>query len=632
MQADKQDFLIAGPILRHVSPSAFTLWLVTQQAVTTQLLITDHQGQAIVQKDLNKDNCHTVQVGTHCFIHLVELTLDTPLQADQFYFYDLIFDLETEQSLNTLVPALCYPGFDKPRFCLRSHVDNMYHGSCRKPHHHQDDALAILDDKLQASMQNPADYPAMLMMSGDQIYADDVAGPMLHAIHQVMNKLGLFNESWQGTDVNNTEELLSSKQCYYLRESLLPDDKASQAMLDSVFRGARKPIFTSVGAQNHLICLSEIIAMYLLVWSDTPWQWLELDKMPPQLDSKQQDKYQHELSSIDAFASSLPKVRRALAHIPTYMIFDDHDVTDDWNLTRGWEEAAYNNPYSKRIIGNALIAYWLCQGWGNMPKHFKQWADKVPHYFKTDVVTEHDDLVQQMFDWQQWHYVLDTQPKVVVLDTRTHRWRSENSANKPSGLMDWETLSELQQELVGEKAVIMVSPAPVFGVKLIEVIQHIFTFFGKPLMVDAENWMAHPGSANVILNIFHHKQTPPNFIILSGDVHYSFAYDVTLRNKKDSPRVLQVTASGIKNAFPDKLLSWLDRLNRFLFSHSSFLNWFTKRRHMKVKRRQIIEKGHVQKGAVLFNHAGIGEIILADEIDDVVVKVHTSDGREIEFD
>ena len=27
-------------------------------------------------------------------------------------------------------------------------------------------------------------------------------------------------------------------------------------------------------------------------------------------------------------------------------------------------------------------------------------------------------------------------------------------------------------------------------------------FFGKPLVVDAENWLAHRGAANVLLNIF----------------------------------------------------------------------------------------------------------------------------------
>ena len=152
--------------------------------------------------------------------------------------------------------------------------------------------------------------------------------------------------------------------------------------------------------------------------------------------------------------------------------------------------------------------------------------------------------------------------------------------------MDWEALCEMQQELIGQPSVILVSAAPIFGVKLIETIQKIFTFFGKALTVDAENWMAHKGTASVILNIFRHHKTPPNFVILSGDVHYSFVYDVKLRFRRNSPNITQITCSGIKNEFPEKLLRWFDRLNRVLYARRSPLNWFTQRRNMTIKHRR----------------------------------------------
>ncbi len=99
------------------------------------------------------------------------------------------------------------------------------------------------------------------------------------------------------------------------------------------------------------------------------------------------------------------------------------------------------------------------------------------------------------------------------------------------------------------------SPAPVFGVKLIETIQRIFTSFGKPLMVDAENWMTHPGSAYALLNLFRHPKTPRNFVILSGDVHYSFVFQIELSHKQQSPSIWQITSSGLKNEFPHRLLA-----------------------------------------------------------------------------
>lgn len=42
-----------------------------------------------------------------------------------------------------------------------------------------------------------------------------------------------------------------------------------------------------------------------------------------------------------------------------------------------------------------------------------------------------------------------------------------------------------------EDAVLPVAPAPIFGVKIIELIQRIFTTFGYSLAVDAENRMGH---------------------------------------------------------------------------------------------------------------------------------------------
>ncbi len=52
------------------------------------------------------------------------------------------------------------------------------------------------------------------------------------------------------------------------------------------------------------------------------------------------------------------------------MICDDHEVTDDWNMTRGFCEDVYGNALGVRIVQNALVAFALCQAWGNSPDRF----------------------------------------------------------------------------------------------------------------------------------------------------------------------------------------------------------------------------------------------------------------------
>ena len=54
------------------------------------------------------------------------------------------------------------------------------------------------------------------------------------------------------------------------------------------------------------------------------------------------------INTLTTFYDALPRVRRALANVPTYMIFDDHDVTDDWNISRAWRDQVHTSPLGRR--------------------------------------------------------------------------------------------------------------------------------------------------------------------------------------------------------------------------------------------------------------------------------------------
>ncbi|AFT96767.1 peptide methionine sulfoxide reductase [Alteromonas macleodii str. 'Balearic Sea AD45'] len=612
--------VIAGPIVRKVTSTECHIWVVTSNADSPTLNLSANE--VVVSGNCQRE---TIRVGKYAFIHLLSFTSSEPFEDTARIGYSLSFSDDAQQaSWENEQRGLLYDGQSSLCFHYTETPETILHGSCRKPHFHSDDALAQVDVLHKIAFKKQNDFPDLLLMTGDQIYADDVAGPMLKAIHSVIDRLGLYHEALEGAVVTNTNELATHEHGYYEREQLLPQI-ATNTVLSSIFFGAKKkPVFTSVNAQNHLIGSAEIIAMYLLVWSDTLWADINIDKdgTPP----KYHAIFDKEHEALNGFVKQLPQVRRALAHIPTYMIFDDHDVTDDWNLTRGWEQEVYGNPLSKRMIGNALIGYLLCQGWGNAPKKVAPLIAKVQESMGESGLNSHDEIIDELLDFDQWHYRLDTTPPIEVLDTRTQRWRSESNMNKPSGLMDWEALCDFQHSIIGKESVIVVSAAPIYGVKVIEAIQKVFTFFGKALTVDAENWMAHKGTANVILNIFRHYNTPPDFIILSGDVHYSFVYDVRLRFRRNSPHITQFTCSGLKNAFPDGLIKWLDRLNRVLYRSKSPLNLFTRRRNMSVKAREP-SLGYGE----LFNGCAIGVLKISQKNTDVQCKALLSNGKEVEF-
>ncbi|MGE6318117.1 alkaline phosphatase D family protein [Shewanella baltica] len=592
-------------MLRHCDATHFTLWFVSREPLTELTLRLGEQEFPLQDADV-----HYVPLGQHAHQYLIMLSRPELLTPNRVMSYQV--SAAQHGDIFASISQLSYGDASTPSVRFTPELTQVFHGSCRNPHHHSDDALVAADTHLAQIIDTGVadDRPALIVMSGDQVYIDDVAGPMLNAIGQVIDLLGLHHEQFEGANIASSEALhYQPADLYQRHKNLLPHTQYPAKT--ALWRWYRNhPIFTSSIAENHLVSLNEIIALYLLTWSPELWELVNIPKDVDGLTPANSARWQNEWQHLLGFKAGLTQVRRFMAHIPVYMMFDDHDVTDDWNLTAKWELAAYEHAFSKRIIGNALIGYTLFQGLGNAPDKFTDEIRPLLDAFFAQPQSESQDLlIEELLKFEQWHYTLATSPKLVVLDTRTRRWRSESNLAKPSGLMDWEALMDLQQELLGQSKVIIVSPAPMFGVKLIEAIQRTATLMGASLLVDAENWMAHPGAANALLSIFMHRKTPEEFVILSGDVHYSFSYDISIRFRRSSPNIYQITCSGIKNHFPEKLLPIFDKINGWLYGHFSPLNLLTKRKRMSLRGRR--PNGASSKRLV--NKSGIGILELADD-------------------
>ncbi|AZQ12124.1 alkaline phosphatase family protein [Shewanella khirikhana] len=622
--------LIAGPIVRHCDQNTLTLWLVSSRPLNAPTLTLNGENY--------QPHIDEIPLGEAAWMYLLRVTDDELLPEGKRISYDLV---ESDHSLLGELDGLTYPGHDLPNLIPSRNIHSLLHGSCRNPHHHSGDALVAADTLLA---QANTERPALLMLSGDQVYIDDIAGPMVYAIKQVIELLKLRQEDFVGAPLTGSDEIDYTPANMYQRyKGLLPHTQypAKTALWRWYIN---HPIFTSSIADNHLVSFAEMSALYLLVWSPELWQLIDIPKSPQGLGGKRLTQWQKEWDHLLAFRAGLAQVRRLMAHLPTYMIFDDHDITDDWNLTAKWEEAAYGHAFSKRIIGNALLSYTLFQAIGNAPQKFDaviadlkallaqprleaQGASSEDTSADESASISQDTLIHKLLRFEDWHFHLDTSPRLVVLDTRTRRWRSESNLAKPSGLMDWEALMDFQQQLIGQEKVIIVSAAPMFGVKLIEAVQRTATLLGGSLLVDAENWMAHPGAAGALLSMFMHRKTPQEFIILSGDVHYSFAYDVRIRFRHASPNIYQITSSGIKNQFPEKLLPWFDKLNGWLYGYFSPLNLFTKRKRMLIRGR----RPNGERSKRLVNQSGIGLVHLSDSGAPSRIAVLHADMSETEF-
>lgn len=269
--------VLVGPLLRRLEPTRLVLWLVGSRELALTLRLAP-VGDLV----LDATQCQVIPVGSHAFVHLIDIHLDNALPLDVSIDYDLLIreDDAQQTGIAQWAPHLLYGAAQCPNFVLRSRIDQLLHGSCRKPHHPANDGLLCVD-QLLATAPEPSQRPALLMMSGDQVYADDVAGPMLRAIHALIERLGLYGEHLDGAVVQDSAALYQHPASYYHRADLLPALESNDSLRERFFGGARKPIFTSSNADNHLVTFAEVMAMYLLVWAPTAWTLI--DPQPPVL-------------------------------------------------------------------------------------------------------------------------------------------------------------------------------------------------------------------------------------------------------------------------------------------------------------------------------------------------------------
>ena len=316
--------VLAEPLLLHVQKDCMMMWLVTTLPVNWHFRLRNGDS-TIEDRALSASEQTQIQIGNHAYLQLLRLQADSQWPVDCLLHYDLGINDGSVHWIADWALHLSHEPHTSPHLVIHSRVKRVMHGSCRKPHHDSDDALRRVDEEISLCGARGEQRPSVMLMTGDQVYVDDVAGPMLTAIHQLSEKLGLFDEVISEARIENGKALSKHEHTYYKRSHLLPFTKENAGVIDRFFGGARKPVFTTANAENHLVSLAEVLARYLLVWSPVPWTLIVCDE--PSLPAGLLKRYRKESDRITRFVDSLPKAARALCHVPCYMIFDDHDVS-----------------------------------------------------------------------------------------------------------------------------------------------------------------------------------------------------------------------------------------------------------------------------------------------------------------
>ena len=538
--------VLAGPLLRRAEPDRVLVWLATSVplAVSGEVVDLHAPRDDADQRRLGHGSGQRVRLGPRLFVHLVTVRPDPAVggfPTDRLLGYDLALDAGDGRPARRLADlgmlsgpdAITVGGLPLPSFFLHGQLPatNLLHGSCRLLHGRGEDALLAADELLAGTVGDLGQRPSALVLTGDQIYGDEVGGPLIAHL----TRLGA--ELLGAGDTASVPELPPLDQIpVYGRQEL------------SGTLG-----FTSGKAANHLFSLGEFAAMYLVAWNEANWP----ETLPDATESlgavergrpalRQRRQYGTELACLEQARQALPAVRRVFANIPTYMIFDDHDVTDDWNITREWYEQVWRSPGGRRTVANALAAYWAFQGWGNGPEAFdRQFLEIVaagPGDGRFD---------QTMWSFDRWSYHAPTTPPMLVLDTRTQRdFDSDRGAARLLGDRELDRVRRLASEagVDGPGPVILVSAAPVYGLELQERRQKFLVGKVGPYEIDFEAWHSNLAGLCEFMRLLIDELGLRSCVILSGDVHYGLNVQATFQHDGRALSIAQLVSSAIKHS------------------------------------------------------------------------------------
>ncbi|MFE4830537.1 alkaline phosphatase D family protein [Streptomyces sp. NPDC056672] len=300
-----------------------------------------------------------------------------------------------------------------------------------------------------------------------------------------------------------------------------------------------------------------------------------------------------------------PDVRWLLSTVPSCMIFDDHDLIDDWNTSAAWLADIRTEPWWQERVLSGLMSYWVYQHLGNLtPEELA--ADEL--YAAVRAEPDGTDLLRKFATEAdrdpacvRWSYRRDFgRTRLLMVDSRGARVLEES---KRSMLDESEERWLHEQVMAGRDAPGQRAGQPnqparpprqaadrpgerpsgqgpydhlLIGTSLPWLLPPFihdveswdsalcrgergprWARFGEKLRraADLEHWAAFPDSFDALAALIAEAgggpDAPATVSVLSGDVHHAYIAEPTWP-AGDAPdaRVLQLTCSPVHNSVP----------------------------------------------------------------------------------
>jgi hypothetical protein len=327
---------------------------------------------------------------------------------------------------------------------------------------------------------------------------------------------------------------------------------------------------------------------------------------PPGKEIKDYEEYAH----LYGLAWSDEAIRWLLSTLPSCMIFDDHDIRDDWNTSWSWHEEINQTPWWHERLMGGLSSYWVYQHLGNLPPSelardevyaralagagSGSGSDGGPGADEVDLTDPVFDLsrrVDRHPEVYRWSYRRDLGDcRLVVVDSRAARVLEPDHRS----MLDPDEMAWLDEQLTGDVEHLFIGTSLPFllppGLHDFEAIDEVLAEGAHGRLVgtvaergrrsiDLEHWAAfNEGFAEVfdiVMDVArgNRGRAPSTIAFLSGDVHNSYVAEVTdaaARHGAQS-RIVQAVCSPIRNPMPRAVRVMMSAFARSLVRPMRFI-------------------------------------------------------------
>jgi hypothetical protein len=270
-----------------------------------------------------------------------------------------------------------------------------------------------------------------------------------------------------------------------------------------------------------------------------------------------------------------PTIRWLLSTVSSAMIFDDHDVHDDWNTSVEWVREQRKKPWwTERVVGG-FMSYWLYQHLGNLsPRDLDEdelWQKvKRCHTREEDAgpaLREFAFRADREIEGTRWSYCRDVaRTRILVMDSRAGRVLKPGERSMVDDEeWDWiveHATGEFNHLILATTLPFLLPPALHYLEAWDEAIaegawgEGIWARLGEKLRqgLDLEHWAAFQKSFHHVLKLVREVATgergkpPGSILILSGDIHNAYLAELAFPNGTGAKSpVWQGVCSPIRN-------------------------------------------------------------------------------------